>query len=436
LKDAISDYKHYAISTDSSVTFSKYGYANKKEALLDLNGTDIDVNNFTDTTAKSDFLEKNPPHIVFCLMESMSNYYFDLHSPSLNLMGELGNQLGSCVVFRNFTSGRNGTIHSLEGLIVNTPLTPLSQSSFMNIPLSSAVAKSYLEKGYETNFITGAKLGWRNMGKYVSTQYFKNIEGSATILEKVPNTQTDEWGAHDEFVFQRVFDILKNAKKPQFIFICSTTNHTPYQLPDNYRPYPINISDSIRSLLRCNVDIAEKNFTAYQYANNSLGVFFKNLKSTGLSKNTIVAATGDHNTLALFDYDDAHLLMKYSVPLVMYIPDNYKPPYIDITRFGSHKDIFPTLFNLSLSNTVYYKSGNNLFGSATNHYYALNNNIAFDNNGCTFITGTPIYFKWDNNRLFPCSEEKNPALKILLKHAKAHLALLELDIQRQLLESK
>ena len=30
-------------------------------------------------------------------------------------------------------------------------------------------------------------------------------------------------------------------------------------------------------------------------------------------------------------------------------------------RYGSHKDIFPTLINLSLSNQKYFSLGNNLF---------------------------------------------------------------------------
>jgi phosphoglycerol transferase MdoB-like AlkP superfamily enzyme len=437
LKDAISDYNNFAVSTDSSATLSKYGYANINEALLDLNDADKKALSFTDTTAKSSFLEKNPPHVVFCLMESMSNYYFDLHSPSLNLMGELENQIKSCVVFRNFTSGRNGTIHSLEGLMVNTPLTPLSQSKYMNVPLASSVAKVFADKGYETNFLTGAKLGWRNLGKYSAVQNFKNIEGCANILELVPNAQANEWGAFDEFLFQRVLDILKNAKKPQFIFVFSTTNHTPYQLPQGYKPYPININDSIRKALRCNIDIAEKNFTAYQYANNSLGLMIKKLKASKLSDKTIIAATGDHNTLALFDFNDSQMLMKYSVPLIMYIPNNYKPKMIDITRYGSHKDIFPTLFNLSLSNTEYFKSGNNLFGSESNDYFALNDyNRAFNKNGCVLLKDNPIYFKWNDKKLISCTAVENPGIEKLLKHAKTYSTFLELYIQNQLITRK
>ena len=211
LKEACADYYSYRISPDPSSTLSKYKYANVNEALVDFEQKPTLEKSFSDTTQNSDFLKKNPPHVVFCLMESMSNYYLDLHSSSLNLLGELRNQLNECIVFRNFTSGRNNTIHSLEGLMVNTPLTPLCQSSYINMSLESSVAKPFLDNGYETRFITGGKLGWRNVGKFTATQYFNSVEGSANILNDIPNAGVCEWGAYDEFVFQRVSDLLHKA---------------------------------------------------------------------------------------------------------------------------------------------------------------------------------------------------------------------------------
>ena len=433
LKDACADYYHYRISPDTASTLSKYGYADKKQVLLDLREHPFVDSCFFDTTPKSAFLESQPPHVIFCLMESMSNYYLDLHSETLNLMGELDNQLNSCIVFRNFTSARNSTIHSLEGLMVSTPITPLSQSSYINKPLASSVAKAFLEKGYETKFITGGKLGWRNIGKYASTQYFRHIEGSAGILKFVPGASACEWGAYDEFVFRRIFDILQKAKKPQFIFVLLTTNHTPYQLPDHYLPFPLQLTDSIKKSLKCDQDIAIKNFTAYQYSNHHLGNFIKNIKSSPISERTIVAAAGDHNTMALFDFPDEKMLMRFGVPFILQIPKEYSPARIDTTRYGSHKDIFPTLFNLALSNTAYFKSGNNLFGADSIHYFSLNEYVhAFDKNGAALLNKSPVYLRRDEGRLVPCSAQENPSGVTLLKHAKGYATLLELEIKKML----
>jgi phosphoglycerol transferase MdoB-like AlkP superfamily enzyme len=433
LKDAWADYHNYTISADTTSVLSSHGYADKKEALADLSTKIKSGDFFSGLTQTSVFLEKNPPHVVFCLMESMGNYYLDLDSDSLNLLGELKNQLDDCIVFRNFTSGRNSTIHSLEGLMVNTPLTPLSQTSFVKKNMGSSVAKPFLEKGYETHFITGGKLGWRNLGRYAAAQHFNNIEGSAGMMERFPNASAGEWGAYDEFVFQRVHEILKNAKKPQFIFVLLTSNHTPYQLPDSYKPFKIKLTDSIKRVLRCSEDIAIKNFTAYQYASHFLGTFIKNIRSSGLAEKTIITATGDHNTLAVFDFNDANMFMRYSVPFILSIPKEYRPKQIDTDRFGSHKDIFPTIFNLSLSGADYFKSGNDLFGSDDALYFSLNEyKNAFDKNGGVLLNEPPLYYKWSGNTLVTCPENEKTPHPILLKHTKAYRALLELEIKKQL----
>lgn len=54
---------------------------------------------FYTLTNENDFLEKNPPHVVFILMESMSNFYIDLHSDSCNMLGSLADVLDSCYLF-------------------------------------------------------------------------------------------------------------------------------------------------------------------------------------------------------------------------------------------------------------------------------------------------------------------------------------------------
>ena len=87
---------------------------------------DFDKNLYS-TTAHNEFLEKNPPNIVFILMESMSNHYFELHSKELNLLGDLNEILPELYYFKNGLSSFNGTIYSLENLLVNTPKSSRSR---------------------------------------------------------------------------------------------------------------------------------------------------------------------------------------------------------------------------------------------------------------------------------------------------------------------
>lgn len=55
----------------------------------------VTAETFYTTTPQNDFLESNPPDVVFVLMESMSNFYIDMHSNSCNLLGTLTDVLDS-----------------------------------------------------------------------------------------------------------------------------------------------------------------------------------------------------------------------------------------------------------------------------------------------------------------------------------------------------
>ena len=68
-------------------------------------------------------------------------------------------------------------------------------------------------------------------------------------------------------------------------------------------------------------------------------------------------------------YDDNRLLNSKNIPLYFYLPQELKDKLtIDTKVSGSHKDIFPTLYNLTLENTSYLSIGNNLFDSNLKHY--------------------------------------------------------------------
>ncbi len=440
LKDAYADNKRNTITTDSMVILRKYGYQTRLAALADMGLQRRKERPFSeallDTTPKNEFLEKSPPHVIFILMESWAGYYFDLHSKELNLMGALEKELPYCYLFRNFTSCANGTVHTLEGLMVNSPLTPLSQSVYMNQPLPSSVAKVFEDKGYKTSFVTGAKLGWRNLGRYVKVQNFHQVEGMSHLLADIPDAAKCEWGVYDEFLFERVYQQLKESKgQPLFAFVFTTTNHTPYQLPETYVPESVIIPDYIKKKQRSDDKIVIKNLTAYQYTNHFLGKLISRIRNSEFAKNTLVVVTGDHNTMALYDFSDGQLLQKYSVPLLMYIPDAYKPMKEDVTRFGSHKDVFPTVFNLSLSEAIYYNSGNNLFGDSTGiHYFAVNNyNTAFNKTGAVVLGKKPLYYKFaGGHELEQTTLKDTPELKQLEKLCQAHGAVLSLSIQEQL----
>ncbi|MGE0078909.1 MAG: LTA synthase family protein [Bacteroidales bacterium] len=369
LKIAYSDRKTYKVDINIPKMLKQYKFKTESEAISTYLGKPISsdtvsIASLISTTAKNDFLEQNPPSVVFVMMESMSNCYLNFHSDKTNLLGALENELKDCYMFRNFLSSYNGTIFSLESIMVNSPQGPLSQSKYQTVTLESSSAKPFVEKGYQTTFITGGKMGWRSMDKFINKQYFETIEAEPNLLKEYPDAKRCEWGVHDENMFDRTFEILSNAKKPQFIYAMTISHHSPYDIPESYQGYPLELTDEMKSKLKATPEIALKSLKAYQYANDCLGKFINKVRNSPLGKNTIIVATGDHNIHQIFDFTDKDLLMKYSVPFLLYVPDAYKPKNdVNTKKFGSHRDVFPTLFNLSLSDAKYVNSGNNLLSN-------------------------------------------------------------------------
>ncbi|MCC6815681.1 MAG: LTA synthase family protein [Saprospiraceae bacterium] len=444
LKNAFSEKRKQTITTNYRQTLEKYKYDNPSTAIGDYLGkdvgTDLNPDLLLSRSPYDSLLEIDPPNVVFVQMESFSNYYLDLHSDSFNLLGRLEDQLPFCIVFRNFLSATGGTIHSLEALLTGSPLTPISQSTFMDCPLKSSVAKIYSTAGYRTSFITSGALGWRNMNKFTKYQGFDLSEGSEILLKKIPGTQICDWGVFDESMFTRALEILnhKVGSKPQFIYLLTTTNHPPFQRPSHYKLFPLHPSDSLTSKFKVSTKLAMENFGNYQYANDCLGAFLASIRNSPLGQNTIVAASGDHNTLQVFNFEDSRLHSKHSVPFILYIPERYrKYKFVNTSVFGSHKDVFPTLFSNSLSKAVYLNSGVNLLDSAQaiNNFAIINYNLSMNHSGIVKFEQEPIYYQWtEPESKMNKKAEINQELKHLLLLSRAYSASMSYFIQTEFLK--
>lgn len=396
LKFANSELKANRIDPDIDATLRKAGLTSVAEAQElyrkeVVNGFDSE---FYSTTNSNDFLAQNPPNVVFVLMESMSNHYFELNSETFNVLGDLKEELPYLYYFKNGLSSFNGTIFSLENLLVNTPKNIISQSSYFDTPFSSSVARPFKEQGYHTYFLTGASVSWRNVDNFIAHQGFDFIEGKSHIENKYPDAELFAWGAHDGYLFDYIEDKLKEpTKQAKFIFSLTISNHTPYEIPKNYTPYPISMDATMKKEIRVDEKMAYDNFYAHQYAASQLAKLIHNIRNSELGENTIIVATGDHNIRQVFEYSDETGFLKRSVPVLMYIPEKYKPAYFDPELFISHKDIFPTLFNLSLSNQRYVYSGDDMFKKSSKYRFALNNyDFIADSLGAISIDNDKAYY--------------------------------------------
>lgn len=342
------------------------------------------LNNITYKTNKVDDKEYN---VVVIMVESFGMPILKYNSESFNILGSLKQHFDEDILFTNFISSGDGTIPSLESLLLNIPYRPgsfpFSQSNYKQTSFTYSPAFLYSKNGYETSFIYGGDLSWRDIGNFIKYQSYDNVEGKVSIYNNLENKtkEKDEyfhpWGIFDEYLYRHIFRKLEKSDKKQFIFALSTNNHPPYNVPNDYKKLPLEFNENIKKHLSGDLDLAKQRFGSYQYAVNSVGNFLTKFKKSNFSKNTIVVVTADNNTIdGIMKYDNNQLFNSKNIPLYVYLPKELKNKLSINTKVaGSHKDIFPTLYNLTLDNQNYISLGHNL----------LNKNIKIGFNGSQII---------------------------------------------------
>ncbi|MBU0720549.1 sulfatase-like hydrolase/transferase [bacterium] len=378
----LNSYEQYAKSKSGKYDLIKQsGFASKIDKAFEIHTANKDIdrvnllNNLRYKTSKNEMLYKRNPHVVLVMVESFGMPVLAYQSESFNIMGRLEKHFKEDTLFTNFISSSNGTIVSLEPVLLNITARPNStsfaQSEYLNTSFKQASAKVYQDAGYETSFVYGGDLSWRNIGSFVSRQGFEKVEGKASIasaLGRDAKSISHDWGIFDGYVYNYVYEKLKNATKPQFIFILTTNNHPPYTVPGDYQSNSLKMSQDLKEHITGDLDLASQRFKDYAYALDMAGKFLDEVKGSKLSKDTFVAITADNNTVeGIMRYDD-HYTQTKKVPFYIYMPEDLKPKEaIDTSLASSHKDIFPTLYNLSLYDQDYTAIGTSLLDKSALH---------------------------------------------------------------------
>lgn len=347
---------------------------------------------FIDKTEKNTFLQQNPPHIVMALMESFGNNFLQLDNAETNdLLGKLRKYFQQDYYFKFFTSDYNGTAPSLSSLYFYSPIQNISQSIAQNKSLLQTPFFIYKNKGYKTVFITAGNIMWRNLANYMPLQGIDELYDQNSIIDTFPESKTtlSYWGIADEYAFKLAEKLLQESNQPLFINILTMTNHPPFKAPDNYHPFVVN-PDILTGKILAKDKTEQKNILqAFQYAANALGEFIENIEKSNIAEKTIIAATGDHYMRAMENRFPLDLFLDKTVPFFIHIPSTIKenlPIDFNPYRLGSHKDIMPTLFSLSLSDCEYWHlAGRNLLSNQAENKF----NFAF--NETVFITPDAVY---------------------------------------------
>lgn len=379
---------------------------------------------------------ERPAHVVLLVMESFGSYWNEQHSEAFNILGSLEEHFKQGMLFKNFLSAENGTIGSLVSVATSQVIRPgarfLSESDFMKTPLDMAGHLPYKNAGYDTHFIYGGKLGWRDLGKYLAVQGYDNLWGADEIKEAMPELTNieskdlgNEWGIFDEYLYGFIEEQIRTATKPQFFLVLTTSNHPPFEYPSSYNTLPLDLNKELLSRITVGEEIARKRFLGLQYANQKAGEFLSRIKTSALNDKVVVALTGDHSYWIAKGVGHDEEFKRFAVPFFLSVPERLKPQKVNTNNFGSQEDIFPTLYHLTLSEQEYLKFGENLLSEKG---LAMNSSGLFASQEGAYHHGS--FWKWKNNQLLE-KTESTPQLELMVRKAHAQIGLTDFYLKEE-----
>ncbi|WP_174990591.1 LTA synthase family protein [Pandoraea captiosa] len=322
-------------------------------------------------TPVNDVLAAHPPHVVFGLLEGWGGYGLSLDADGFPVAGAMRRHLEAGWWFRHAVAARADTFGTLEQLLIDSGSEDLLLTDATSpVVFKSSVALPFRQRGYRTVFVYGGARTWHNIDRIVRRQGFDDVATQADIVARYPHADAGGYGVYDGYLWRYVHDMLEDADaqgQPLFVFALTTSNRWPYRVPDDAATGPFDLTKGWRASPADEVarEARQRGMRAYRYAMDSLGDFIDRLKYSPMSSRTILAATGDHQAPQWRNDDNATLspFEQYHVPIYLRVPSAYAPtdrPRLD--DFVGHRDIFPTLYRLALSDIPYVGFGEPMFG--------------------------------------------------------------------------
>jgi len=384
----------------------------------------IGQENLIEKTPENHYLSINPPHVVLVIREGFGLNLLEFDSPgTVDLLGSFRPHMEKDFVFRHFLAENFRTVAAIMRTLFYCPDMDVTRGLFKTVKLDNSAFDIYKQNGYETVFIHAGLPSWWDMRSYMSAQKVDQTYFSDDFTEHNRDAKlsiaSGSWGLPDEYAYPMAIELLKKSSKPMFIVIMTLSNHSPFDTPQGYKDrFPINPDKEILDRFFEREKSTRKILHCYQYANNCAGDFIAAIKDSSLGNCTVIGMTGDHASIQIKAKFPDSLFLNKASPFYLYVPRSileHTKHFYAPERIGSHKDIMPTLYNLSLSNSSYYSvGGRNMLAEYDNPAKAFGYNIRLfmDANGVCGIGEalSNTWHTWVENRSLKPNSEAVPEL--------------------------
>ena len=224
-----------------------------------------------------------PKNLVILLQESLGAQFVGSLgglplTPNIDLLSQQG------WAFEQLYATGTRSVRGIEAVL--TGFTPTPAQAVVKLGKSQThfftIADLLKQRGYNTSFIYGGESHFDNMRSF----FLGN--GFTTIVEQKDFKQPvfeGSWGASDEDLMAKAdetFKALHKQGKPFFSLVFSSSNHDPFEFPDNR----IELFEQPKQTRN----------NAAKYADYAIGEFFKKAKQSEYWKDTLFLVIADHDS--------------------------------------------------------------------------------------------------------------------------------------------
>ncbi len=235
------------------------------------------------------------------------------------------------------------------------------------------------ENGYYTSVLHANNKSFWNRDQMYQSLGFDHYYGEESY--EITEANSIGWGLKDKPFFEQSTDILQEMEQPFYSKLITLTNHFPFDLEEEDRsiePYDSN-SNTLNNY-----------FPTVRYMDESIELFFEELKQAGLYEDSIIVIMGDHNGIsANHNRAMSQYLGKDEITPYDYVQLQRVPLFIHIPGYGNGEvksevagqiDMKPTLLNLlGIKNKQDIQFGNDLFSDQRKDFIALRNGSFISN---------------------------------------------------------
>ncbi|WP_270829408.1 LTA synthase family protein [Aeromonas sp. QDB20] len=176
------------------------------------------------------------------------------------------------------------SVRGIEAVL--TGFTPTPAQAVVKLSKSQTnfftIAELLKKRGYDTSFIYGGESHFDNMRSFFLGNGFTTIIEQKDFHNPVFK---GSWGASDEDLMTKAdetFQALHKEGKPFFSLVFSSSNHDPFEFPDNR----ITLYEQPKQTRN----------NAAKYADYAIGEFFKKAKQSEYWKDTLFLVIADHDS--------------------------------------------------------------------------------------------------------------------------------------------